>query len=59
MPADAFPPFDAPFGIFKRFQIGTSTKKNATINHVIAQCGAYKKTTNWRPSVHVLFARTF
>ncbi len=21
MPADAFPPFDAPFGIFKRFEL--------------------------------------
>ena len=47
MPADAFPPFDAPFGIFKRFRLARQRwfyKKNANINHVIVpECGAYKK----------------
>jgi hypothetical protein len=45
--ADAFPPFDAPFGIFKRFKLARQRwfyEKNATINHVIApECSAYKK----------------
>ncbi len=47
MPADAFPPFDAPFGIFKQFELERQRwffEKNATINHVIApECSAYKK----------------
>ena len=47
MPADSFPPFDALFGIFKRFELAHQRwfyEKNATINHVIApECGAYKK----------------
>ena len=56
------PPFDAPFGIFKRFWLARQRwfyEKNATINHVIApECGAYKKTTKRRPSVHVLLNST-
>ncbi len=47
MPVDAFPPFDAPFGIFTRFELARRRwfhEKNMTINHVIApECGAYKK----------------
>ena len=50
MSVDASPPFDAPSGIIKRFELACRRwfyEKNATINHVIApECGAYKKNNN-------------
>jgi hypothetical protein len=56
MPADAFPPFDAPFGIFRWFELACQRsfyEKNRQLTMLLRPSAAPKKTTNWRPSVNV------
>jgi len=47
MPADAFPPFDAPFGIFKQFELARQRwfyeKKRDNYHVIVPECSAYKK----------------